>query len=262
MRPMLNYYGGKWSSGDWIIEHFPEHEIYVEVFGGGASVMLKKKRSKREVINDIDDEIVNLYQVMRDHYAELHRRCELTPHSRKEYKMARDRSEDPIEQARRTIIKSYFGIGDSVFNENGMRSSKTSNTCVATSWFNWHQQMWQIAERFQGVTIESLSWSDLLEKYDSPTTLFYLDPPYVKATRNSRHAYRFDFEDKDHVALIDAIQKLKGFVLISGYDHEIYTPLPWKKVTRDFKTNNKKEQTETLWLCPKTQSQQTQMGLF
>src|SRR6185312_12415259 len=130
MRPLLNYFGGKWNAGPWIISHFPDHEIYVEPFGGGASVLLQKPRSKREIINDIDLEIVNLYRVMRNAWPELERLLKLTPHSRVEYQDAYEDSNDMVEQARRTLVKSYFGIGYSQFHKgNGMRTSKTSGTC-------------------------------------------------------------------------------------------------------------------------------------
>lgn len=260
MRPLLNYYGGKWNAAEWIISHFPKHKIYVEVFGGGASVLLQKERSPREVLNDLDDEIVNLYQVVRDQGEELKRVCELTPHARVEYKLAREKSDNPIEQARRTIIKSYFGIGDSIQNKTGFRFSRESNICVASSWNTWSEQLDWILARFKGVTVENLDYKDLLKKYDSPDTLFYLDPPYVKSTRNKKHSYRHDFHDLDHFAMIDAVKEISGFSVISGYKHPIYDRLGWKEISKEFKTQKHSFGVETLWLCPKTINAQSQLN--
>src|SRR5688572_25383452 len=87
-RPILRYHGGKWMLAEWIISFFPEHEIYVEPYGGGASVLLRKSRSHAEIYNDLDEEVVNLFRVCRDNSSELIRHLELTPYSRSEFEMS------------------------------------------------------------------------------------------------------------------------------------------------------------------------------
>lgn len=94
-----------------IIEHFPEHRCYVEPFGGGGSVLLRKPRSYAEVYNDLDGEIVNLFTVARDRGDELVRLLELTPFSRDEFQQSYEPTDDPLEQARRTIARSFMGFG-------------------------------------------------------------------------------------------------------------------------------------------------------
>lgn len=186
-RPLINYFGAKWTCAEWIISHLPEHEIFVEVFGGSAAVLLQKDRSKREVVNDIDDEIVNLYRIVRDHGPRLKELCALTPHSRVEYERAREYTVDPIERARRTIVKSFFGIGDSLFQNNGFRMSKESNTCAAKSWENWWRALDLLIARFQGVLIESLDFQTVFEKYDTRGPCSTLTRPMSKthAIRNT-----------------------------------------------------------------------------
>jgi DNA adenine methylase len=83
--PLVRYHGSKWRLAPWIISHFPKHIIYVEPFGGSGSVLLRKERSKIEVYNDLDGEIVNLFRVVREHGEELSHRIYLTPYARSEY---------------------------------------------------------------------------------------------------------------------------------------------------------------------------------
>jgi hypothetical protein len=126
-RPALRYYGGKWKLANWLIANFPPHRIYVEPFGGGASVLLQKPRSYAEVYNDLDGEIVNVFEVLRcpTTAAKLERALRLTPFSRTEFIRAYRRSRRPIEQARRTIIKSFMGFGSSGIYGNSNRGMRT-----------------------------------------------------------------------------------------------------------------------------------------
>jgi len=108
----MRYHGGKWRIAPWIISHFPPHRVYVESFGGAASVLLRKARSYAEVYNDADGEIVNLFRVLRDNtQAEsLRRAVELTPYSREEFIESYKSTQDPIEQARRTLLRAFAGF--------------------------------------------------------------------------------------------------------------------------------------------------------
>ena len=93
-RPIVRYHGGKWRLASWILRHLPQHRVYVEAFGGGASVLLQKPRSHAEVYNDLDGEIVNLFRVARDHGEALAVMCELTPFSRDEFAAAYGAAEE------------------------------------------------------------------------------------------------------------------------------------------------------------------------
>lgn len=248
-RPLLNYFGGKWMLAPWIIESMPEHKIYIEPFGGSLSVLLRKPRAKREIVNDIDSELVNLYLAARDHGENLKRLLELTPHSRDEYKKSMIKTDEPIEQARRTIVRCYFGIGDSFLHKhNAFRNSKTSNTCVAKSWKSYHEAFLGIKERLSGVTIENLSYEKLFEKYDSKDALWYLDPPYAPTTRSKKHSYREDWTNFHYVKFIGEIQKLKGSVILSGYDFDLMSELShWEIKKKQSKTQSGFKE-ETLWI--------------
>src|SRR5688500_1471666 len=110
-RPVLRWHGGKWRLAPWIIGHFPQHRIYVEPFGGAASVLLRKPRSYAEIYNELDGEVVNLFRVLRSADAhELVRRLELTPFARDEFVGAHDDTDDPIEAARQLVVRSFMGF--------------------------------------------------------------------------------------------------------------------------------------------------------
>lgn len=250
-RPLLNYFGGKWRIAPWIISYFPEHEIYCESFGGSASILMRKPRSKREIINEVDQELVNLYFVARDHGRELQEKLMLTPHSRWEYRRSMEPTADPVEKARRTIVRCYFGIGDSfLHNHNSFRNSKDSNTCVASSWKSYWECFEQIIVRLQGVTIDCLSYKETFDKYDSKNTLFYLDPPYPPATRSKKHNYRFDWSDFEHMEFLNFCRSVKGKVIISGYDCDIYESnlSDWNTSRRDALGQKGTRRTEVIWM--------------
>ena len=88
MRPILRYFGGKWVLAEWIISNFPPHKVYVEPFGGAASVLLKKPRAYAEIYNDLNDEVVNVFKCARDNGQELRRLLKLTPFARVEFDLS------------------------------------------------------------------------------------------------------------------------------------------------------------------------------
>lgn len=109
-RPVLRFHGGKWRLAPWILSFFPPHKIYVEPYAGAASVLLRKPRSFAEVYNDLDQDVVNVFRILRDppramRLAEL---CRLTPWARDEFLLAYEPTDDPVEQARRTIARGYM----------------------------------------------------------------------------------------------------------------------------------------------------------
>jgi DNA adenine methylase len=149
-RPILRYHGGKWILAPWIIGFFPEHRVYVEPYGGAASVLLRKERSYAEVYNDLDSEVVNLFRVARDNGTELLRVLALTPFAREEYQSAWHPTDDPLEQARRTVIRAFMGFGISAVTMKrragtkggqpgtGFRAnSNNSGTTPAHDWRNF-----------------------------------------------------------------------------------------------------------------------------
>ena len=251
-RPIVRYHGGKWMLAPWIISYFPSHRCYVEPFGGGGSVLLRKPRSHAEVYNDLDGEIVNLFRIARDHGEDLRRALELTPFSRDEFVLSYEPSEDPVEQARRTITRAFMGFGSNSHNKaTGFRSnSDRSGTTPAQDWRHYPALFGAIIERLQGVVIENRDAFEVLQIHDSPTTLHYVDPPYLPETRDAGKDYRFEMDEADHVRLAEALGSLKGAVIVSGYPSPLYEDLyrGWQRAERAALADGAAPRTEVLWM--------------
>lgn len=210
----LAYIGGKNRLANRIIALLPEHQTYVEPFAGGAQVFFHKEPSKVEVLNDLDFEIVNFFRICQHHYQELVRYLNYCLISRRWYGLLT--AEEPasltdIQRAGRffylqknsfggLILKQHYHYG--VIQRPNYNSKRIPEIIQAA-----HQ-------RLQGVQIESLPYEQILERYDRPTTLFYLDPPYWQ-----RRLYRFNFSDQNFVDLEHRLRNVKGRFILSLDDH-------------------------------------------
>jgi DNA adenine methylase len=256
-RPLVRYHGGKWKLAPWLISFFPEHRIYVEGFGGGGSVLLRKPRTYAEVYNDLDSEIVNLFKVARDRGGDLRRACELTPFSREEFTESYTPTTDSLEQARRTLIRSFMGFGSASASKqkSGFRSnSNRSGTTPAHDWANYPESLQLVIDRLSGVVIENRNAIDCMAHHDSRMTLHYADPPYVKSTRymgNKTECYLHEMEDEDHSKLAEFLKSLKGFVVVSGYASDLYDKdlyKTWHRFERPSYADGAKDRIEVVWL--------------
>lgn len=253
-RPVLRYFGGKWRLAPWIISHFPPHKVYVEPFGGSASVLMRKPRSYAEVYNDLDGEVVGLFKVLRNPVLslELEKRLRLTPFAREEFDEAYEETNDPVESARRLIIRAYMGFGSDGYNpENGKTgfraNSNRSGTTPAHDWLNYPDQIQRFCTRLDGVVIENRDAIEVMEQQDSSCALHFVDPPYVHDTRGTRHAYRFEMNDEAHAALVTFLATLQGAVILCGYENKIYESLGWKSVARESFADGARKRKEVLW---------------
>ena len=255
-RPLLRYHGGKYKLAPWIISNFPEHRIYTEVFGGAGSVLLQKEPCYCEVYNDLDREVVNLFTTVRQHGKELIDNLYNTPFSRDEFELSYLISNEPLEQARRTIVRSFMGFGSASASgkKTGFRSnSNRSGTTPAHDWKNFPDALPAIIDRLRGVVIENRDYRKVLASHDSINTLHYMDPPYVLDTRSEGQnttCYKFEMTNEQHAELCKYTLDLIGTVVISGYDNEIYNDLlsGWHKVYRKAFADGAKERLEVLWI--------------
>lgn len=260
VRPLVRYHGGKWMLAPWIIGNFPAHRCYVEPFGGGGSVLLRKPRAYAEVYNDLDGEIVNLFTMARERGEELARLCELTPFARYEFQESYKPSEDPLEQAKRTLVRSFMGFGSNAHNQKtGFRAnSNRSGTTPAHDWMNYPDALRITIQRLRGVVIENRDAVACMKHHDAPETLHYADPPYVFETRaDAKHDYRHEMSDQQHEELAAALQGLSGMVALSGYRCDLYDRLyaGWQRIDRHSHADGAAKRVESLWLSPNIKAQ-------
>lgn len=254
-RPILRYHGGKFRLAPWILSFFPSHRIYVEPFGGAGSVLLQKPRSYMDVYNDLDGEIVNLFRVARDLGEQLASAIELTPFSRTEFIGSYEPVPDPVERARRLVVRSFMGHGSNSHNRatGFRRHSRQSGTSPCHDWRNYPAALLEIIERLQGVVIENRDARDLLAEQDCEEALFYLDPPYVFSTRDKGTDYKFEMTDEQHRDFARDLRALKGMVVLSGYPCDLYDKelFPdWQRFERKAMADGALERTEVVWLNP------------
>lgn len=250
MKTVLKYPGAKNRIAKWICSYIPKHDVYLEPFAGSLAVLFEKPRVHIETVNDLNGEVVNFFQILRDFPEELSRRIVWTPYSRKEYENAYIPTEDSIERARRFCVRCWMGFGCANLYKNGFKSGQQTNSPnPAKAWNILPETMIMAAERLKGVQIEQLSAVELLKRYDTPDVFAYLDPPYLHDTRKN-YLYKHEMSDKEHEELLDLIMNHKGRILISGYENELYNDYlkGWYKAYKDTHAENGLKRTEVLWM--------------
>ncbi|PIM51909.1 DNA methyltransferase [Roseateles chitinivorans] len=258
-RPALRYHGGKFRLAPWILGFFPPHKVYVEPFGGGASVLAQKEPAPTEVYNDLDSRIVRLFRVLRDpaQAAELARRLELTPFSREEYEgWCYEEPVDEIDAAHQVVARGFMGQSskgiwqrsglDTRINPDGycsrINALRASPEAVRT-----------MAKRLAAVLIEHDDAHAVMRRHDREDALFYLDPPYLTAQGRGTHIYTHDFTIADHRRLAETAHALKAMVVISGYPSDLYDQelfAGWERHERKALADGARERTEVVWLNP------------
>lgn len=251
MGALVRYHGGKVRMADKIIGLFPAHETYVEPFGGGAAVLLAKPRSRLEVYNDLDGDMVTLFRVLRDRADDLARSVALTPFAREEHETAYIDAEDDLEKARRVLVRSHFGHGSSgIHRGTGFRAAGLrAGTLPVHLWASLPETIRISAERMRGVVIERRPAIQVIEAHDDARALHYVDPPYLPETRDKGRDYRHEMTRDDHVALLAVLRRTSGAVVLSGYASSLYDDAlhDWWRIEVNARADRAAERTEVIW---------------
>lgn len=259
-RPIIRYPGGKFKIASWILDQFPIHTTYVEPFWGAASVFFRKPPSYIEVLNDLDSDIINFFDVLRSKPDQLVRAISLTPFSREEYWRSFDAPDnDPVEKARLFFVRSWQAFGAiNKTDRSGWRyiyRDRGDGRKALTEEWSDIERLQVAATRLKMAMLEHDTAINTINRYDTPETLFYVDPPYLPDTRSLRRrstTYNHEMTLDDHHELANVLNDVQGMVILSGYPSRDYDEMfpGWELLMRTATTNGNSTATEGLWLSP------------
>jgi len=256
---VIQYPGKKNSVAQWIIGNFPHgyrSMTYLEPFFGSGCIFFRKERSVIETVNDLDNEIYNLFLQIRDNPGELMTALMYTPWSRKEYDLSFETADNPVERARRCIVRFWFTVGANARVKNGMRYEIKRNS-KALAYF--HLKLPEVINTVSGrlkhtakniVQIENRNVLELIPAYNRENVLMYLDPPYLLETRKNRKMYTHEFSSGEHEELLKLISGSKAKIIISGYMNDLYCQYlkGWRLEKTAAKDQAGNTKTECIWV--------------
>lgn len=225
MKAIMKYPGSKWRIAEWIISFFPEHRSYLEPFLGSGAVLFNKPRSNIETVNDLDGNVVNLFEWIRKDPEKLAHEIYFIPYARQAYEEAfESETEDSLQKAVNFYIRLNMGHG---FRTNGEKVGWKNDvqgrerSYASQDWCRIPEKIIEAAERLRGVQIECRPAAGLIRRFNHPNVLIYADPPYILSTRHGKQ-YRHELDDRGHNELLDVLLEHKGPVILSGYDNDLY----------------------------------------
>ncbi len=225
----LAYIGGKNRLAKQIIALFPRHKTYVEAFAGGAQVFFHKEPSEVEVLNDLDGEVVNFFRVCQWHYEELLRSLRFHLVSRAWFDLHKSTNPATLTDIQRAV--RFFYLQKNAF-AGLVRNPHYHFHVSRPPGFNLErlpELLENAHKRLERVQIECSPYEEILARYDRPTTLFYLDPPYWE-----RKLYRFNFAEADFVKLEERLRKVRGKFMLSLNDtpgvRELFSHFKFREV--------------------------------
>lgn len=229
---LIQWVGGKGQQLDQLLRLIPHTHTFVEPYGGGASILLNRDRSEVEVYNDLNNDLVNLWRVVRDPAlaGRLQAQLDATLFAREEFIHAidvlRTPPRDPVERAWALVVVQNLGVsGKAQTHSPGNWSRSFQDSKNTEKWWRRVDALRTIHERFKYVQVDNRDALVCMEYWDSPNTAFYLDPPYVLNTRQNTKYYTFEMSDEEHQKMVACILSLRGAVVLSGYEHPLYEPL-------------------------------------
>lgn len=258
----FGWYGGKYSHLDWLMPLLPECHHYCEPFAGSGAILLNREPSPVETYNDLDGEVVNFFRVLREQKEGLIEALSLTPFSREEFATAceLDPETTALERARRFYVRARqvrTGLAQTATVgrwANCKNTSRAGMSGVVSRWLGGIEKLDYIADRLLRVQIENRPATDVIKLYDSPTTLFYCDPPYIHETRGDSKAYGYEMTNAEHEELAKVLNSVEGKVAISNYDcdlmNDLFPASKWFKHYSLEKTihSTKDTRQEVVWL--------------
>lgn len=257
----FGWYGGKYSHLDFLLPLFPQDAVhFCDVFGGSASVLMNVSPYPVETYNDLDSELVNFFRTLRNQQGKLIKAISLTPFSREELSVACTPTSglSRLERARRFYVRARqtrTGLAQTSSQGRWAHCVLTSRAGMAgavSRWLGSVDGLAEVAQRFQRVQIENAPAVEVIARYDTPETFFYIDPPYVHSSRGDTSAYGYEMTDDDHAELADVLNYVRGRVVVSGYRTDLYERLfhSWTRIDAPMRNCNSvgTARQESAWL--------------
>lgn len=224
MKSFLRYPGSKWNLANKIVELLPKHKTYLEPYFGSGAVLFTKEPSAIETVNDLNDDVVNLFKVIQQEPAALAEKIFLTPYSRKIYDKAWEiRPENEIDKALNFVIRSVMSHGFRNIEKSGWKIDVNGRerAYAVKHWNDLPELIQEMTLRLKQVQIESRPAIELIDKYNREGVCMYIDPPYVLSTR-TRKQYTVEMEDWEHEELLNILNHSKAKIILSGYNSDLY----------------------------------------
>lgn len=255
MNAVIKYPGAKWALAQWIISHFPQHHSYLEPFFGSGAVLFTKSRSAIETVNDLDGDVVNLFEWIRKDPERLAYAVYWTPYAREVYDRAWEAQHIETDSFQRAVdFYTRLMMGHGFRTAGGKMGWKNDvhgreAAYAANGWCKVPEIIVAAAERLRGVQIENRPAVDLIARFNYPNVLIYADPPYLLNTRHGKQ-YRHEMTEADHRELLETLRAHKGPVLLSGYDSKLYNDMlqGWHREETISRTQTAAQRREVLWM--------------
>tara|TARA_R110001592_G_scaffold127303_1_gene338988 strand:- start:153 stop:920 length:768 start_codon:yes stop_codon:yes gene_type:complete len=226
MRPIVARSGGKSKLVDIILPLIPDHKIYVEPFVGGGSIFFNKTASEKEVLNDFDTDLMNVYIDMKA-VGDKITKMDFTPERKK---FIRLRDQDKFKNSKDRLYRNlYVNLNSFRGNNRSFVSEKKVKEIEGSDRGKKYRDLFYF-NRLKNTKLANKNYVDIIKQYDSPATFFYLDPPYSDITKNKE--YDKDLRDFDLNEMYESLKNIKGKFLLS---YDLKSKAQLKKLFNDKK---------------------------
>lgn len=217
-RTPLTYYGGKQRLAPRIVSMLPAHRNYVEPYAGGLAVLFAKPPSEREVVNDLDGDVVNFWTVLRERPDELAAVVAATPYARSEWMDSALAALHPVERARRFLVNVDQSYGRTRQSFSPPTLGVGRGRWQPTTWRNLPERITASAERLKNVAIENRDAVKVIAASDTPNTVLYCDPPYTGPHRSEPNKGYTEDHANCWPEMVEALLNLEhAAAVVSGY---------------------------------------------
>jgi len=220
----LKWHGGKRYLAKRIIELMPPHVHYVEPYFGSGAVFFTKKPSPHEVINDTNSALINFFRVLRDRTEDLCWALETTPWSREEYEISNIQTGDPLEDARRFVVRVWQAHASNLANKTGWKNRGVRQRArgMSVRWQRVPAELAELAWRLADAEIENRPAIEVMKRFAAKDCLIYADPPYLLSTRTQK-MYSHEMTEEEHIEMLEVLAAHPGPVVLSGYESKLYS---------------------------------------